>query len=174
VRAQDKYDAAIAAALASPRGEERAAVIREAWSWLGTRWIHESRVKGEGDGGGGVDCGNFPSGVFLGAGMIDDPGLFKYRHDHYKHSNQEFFRDIIERFCDRMGKIAPLPGDLVGFRFHPKNPTICHIAIALAHPTMIHSAGGPWSPDGAVELGDLIGPWARMWSGTWRLRRWAS
>jgi len=166
--AQAEYDHAVALALASPHGEERAAVVREAWEWIGTPWLHRNRIKG-----GGVDCGNLPGGVFANVGLIEAPAPFVYSHQFYMHSKEELFRDAIEEFCEPLGKVEPLPADIVALQFRSDGPTICHVGIVVAWPMIIHARGGAWSKDGQVELGGMTGPYLKKWSGTWRLRRWS-
>src|ERR1019366_8180461 len=49
MKRQDYYDRAIAAALASPHGDERARAIDQAWTWLDTPWAHENRSRNGAD-----------------------------------------------------------------------------------------------------------------------------
>ena len=160
-------DQAVAAALLCPHGEERAQVIREAFEWYGTPWCHENRNKGK-----GVDCGNYLPQPFAKFGFIEEPELFRYPHDFYKHSGRQIFRDIIERFCEPIGRLKGMPGDIWGIQFGPKTPQVCHAGFFLDFPNVIHARGGAYSSDGAVELGAMKGVMLKMWSGTWRLRRW--
>jgi len=88
------------------------------------------------------------------------------------HSDEELFRDKLEEFCVPMGKVEPLPADIIALQLRKNGPTVCHIGITVAHPQIIHARGGPHSKDGRVELGDLAGPYLKLWSGTWRLRTW--
>jgi cell wall-associated NlpC family hydrolase len=165
-------DAAVAYALTLPHGAARAAVLTEAFEWIGTPWMHRNRVKGRGDGSGGVDCGNYPGGVFANIGLIEMPPLLDYSHQFWAHSDEELFRDQLERFCERLGKVEPLPADIIALQLRDNGPTVCHIGICVRHPQFIHARGGAFSRDGHVELGDLTGPYEKMWSGTWRLREW--
>lgn len=158
---------AIAAALAAPHGEERAMVVREAISWHGTPWCHENRRKGM-----GVDCGNFLPQPFATFGFIDEPPLFKYPHDFYRHSPVEIFRDLIEKYCEPIGRRAGFPGDIWGIKFSRATPQVCHAGFFLDFPNVLHARGGAFSREGQVEFGKMTGPMMTLWSGTWRLRRW--
>ena len=153
----DRY---LQAADAAPHGKERAAVIREAWSWIHTPWLHENRVKGR-----GVDCGNYPAGVFANTGLIEPPPLYKYPHDFYMHSDAELFHEIVEQFCDRVDG-EPLPGDIAGFKVG--RPTVGHVAIVVCWPVVLHAV----RPAKEVIADDHLGPLARAFSGLWRLKRW--
>ncbi len=164
---EEQTETAVRAALACPHGDERALVVREAMSWHGTPWRHENRVKGR-----GVDCGNFLPQPFAKFGFIEEPELFKYPHDFFNHSPTEIFRDIIERYCEPIGRLAGMPGDIWGIKFTHATPQVCHSGIFLDFPTIIHARGGAYSRDGKVELGRMGGHLASLWSGTWRLRRW--
>ena len=97
-------DAHLRAALDAPHGGERAMLIREAWSWMHTPWLHENRVKGR-----GVDCGNFVAGVFANAGLIEEPPLYRYPHDFYLHDDRELFRNIVAGFCGKLPILRPRP-----------------------------------------------------------------
>jgi cell wall-associated NlpC family hydrolase len=160
-------DSAIAYALTLPHGEARAAVLHEAFEWIGTPWMHKNRVKGR-----GVDCGNYPGGVFAAVGLIDMPPLLEYSHQFWAHSDQELFRDEIEKYCIPLGRVEPEPGDIIGLKLRPLGPTICHVGVCVRYPQFIHARGGAFSKDGKVELGNLTGPYEKLWSGVWRLRRW--
>jgi cell wall-associated NlpC family hydrolase len=162
------YHDAIANALRLPFGEDRARVVHEAFDWLRTKWMHRNRTKGK-----GVDCGNFPLGVWIGAGLIPvSTELLIYNADFYLHSKEEKFRDAVEVYCDRLGVVDTMPGDLVGFQFTPGCPSICHVAIVVMDDHIIHARGGAFSKDGAVELGSLRGSYLKMFSGVWRFRQW--
>lgn len=153
------------AARAAPFGEQRAEVVRLAWSWRGTPWLHENRVKGA---AGGVDCGNFVAAVFAEAGLIEAPALMKYPHDFYMHSKEEIFRAHLDTFCLDLGLEAPtLPGDIISLRAGLQSVT--HTAIVLAWPKVIHASRS----DGGVIDADGHRGVLRNWrSGTWRLRAW--
>lgn len=173
----------IAAALAAPHGAERAKVIAEALEWNDTPWRHENREKGK-----GVDCGNYPAGVFANAGMIAAPPLYCYGR-HFYLRGEEVFRGYVANFCTEVGhreydqfgggairprgpligEQKPLPGDILGFAVG--RVTVGHVAIFLSGEDFIHSYNGRAYQK--VELGDLReASFARALSGIWRLTRW--
>lgn len=157
----------IQAALAAPHGQERAAVIREAWSWLGTPWRHECRAKRTPEGGGGVDCGNIVAGVFVNAKMIEAPPLYKYPVDFYLHSEQEIFRDIVSKFCFQTVNRTPFAADILAVRVGKLS--IGHLAIVICWPIVIHAS----RPDKGVVLAEgNAGSLMTHRSGFWRLNKW--
>lgn len=158
--------------LAQPHGEDRLKIVREAWGWQDTPWRHHSRDKGK-----AVDCGNFPAAVFHNAGLIAQPVMIDYPADFFHHSKEEIFRDQLEQFCNRMGKITPSAGDILGFQLNPTTPSVCHVGIFVEGTRMIHVRGGIASRGGTgnqghVEFGDLLGEYLTMFSGVWRLKAW--
>ncbi len=143
--------------------KERAAVVAEAMTWIGTKYHHAARVKGA-----GVDCGQLPLAVFEAVGLIPpvDPGT--YPHDWHMHQDEERYLAIVERFCDRLPDGAqPLPGDLALYRF---GRCISHGAIVIEWPVVLHSH----IEAGAVVLDDTLANQglAKRLRGCWRLRAW--
>ena len=158
------------AALGASHGQERLRVVLEAWSWMHTPYLHENRLKRDarfaGDVG-GADCGNYQGAVFAAAGLIEEPPLYKYPHDFYKHSDQEVFRDIVAGFCERVDEFPPLPADIIAVAFG--KVSIAHLALVVNWPVVIHTTRG----GGGVELDDgSQGNLSVRRSGVWRLKRW--
>jgi hypothetical protein len=162
--AQQLYDAAIKVALAAPHGEARAAVVREAWTWLDTPWVHENRRKGA-----GVDCGNLMAGIMIGAKQIEDITLIHYPHDFYNHSGDEVFRRHLEEFADKIDApgIQIYPGDILGHALG--KVTVAHTSMVMKWPVVIHAV----RKSKAVVFGDADkGVLAATLSGVWRLKAW--
>ena len=122
---------------------QRAAVVREALTWLGTPWRHAARVNGA-----GVDCGQFLIGVFAGAGLVPAFETAEYPPDWHLHRSEERYLSHVERFCGRIPG-PPLPGDLVLYRW---GRCLAHGAIVVDWPTIVHSYR-----DLGVSLDDGIG-----------------
>jgi cell wall-associated NlpC family hydrolase len=113
--------------------DERAAVVAEALTWLGTPWAHAQRVKGA-----GVDCANFVIGVYAGAGLIAafDPG--PYPRDWHIHKSEEWFLRLMPGLPAReIAEADAGPGDMVLFRI---GRVFSHAAIVLERPLGIHAA----------------------------------
>lgn len=92
---------------------QRAAVVAEAMSWLGTRYHPHGRLKGA-----GVDCANLLCRVYEIAGVVPpiDPGF--YPTGWHLHRNDEMFLDWIRKAGGRPVVCGrPKPGDLGVWRF---------------------------------------------------------
>jgi cell wall-associated NlpC family hydrolase len=117
---------------AQSEADQRAAVIAEARSWLGTPFRMGQASKGY-----GVDCGLFLAACYRAAG-IDVPiefGLF--RHDWHLHTKEERYLEAVERYTRPVE--TPESGDLVLVRTH-KNAPFSHGGIVLEWPLVIHAA----------------------------------
>lgn len=151
---------------------QRAQVVAEARSWLGTPY-----VSGQGCKGAGVDCAWILLRVYTACGMISvrDPipykaGLARLR------SGEHFYRSMIERFAVPARRAAE-PGDIVLFRVPVTAgdrvlvSRVTHGAIVEAWPRVIHA----YSPAGAVVCSNLEtdGPLAAMLDSLWTLPAWA-
>ncbi len=109
---------------------ERAAVIAEALTWVGTHYHHHARIKGV-----GVDCGMLLLEVYATVGLIPqvDPGY--YPQDWHLHRGEERYLRFVTEYCDLLQE-PPLPGDVAVFRI---GRCISHGAIVLNWPLVIHS-----------------------------------
>lgn len=114
---------------------QRAAVVAEARSWLGTPYHHEARVKGA-----GVDCAQLLIGVFAapGVALIDSLDVPRYPPDWHLHRSAERYLAIV---LEHAREIAgpPLPGDIVLWRF---GRCFSHGAIVVDWPAVIHAYVG--------------------------------
>lgn len=112
---------------------ERAAVIAEAITWIGTPYHHMGRIRGA-----GADCLTFLAESFAGAGVIPPVDLGYYaQHWHHHRSGEAYLAGIIG-YCAE-NEDAPLPADIVLWRF---GRTFSHAAIVVAWPKIIHAYAG--------------------------------
>lgn len=94
----------------SLEGYQRRHVVREAQSWVGTKYHPQGDVKGA-----GVDCGMLLVRVFVDAGLCAPFDPRPYADDWYLHRGEERYLGFI---FDRTKEVAaPLPGDVVAFRY---------------------------------------------------------
>jgi NlpC/P60 family putative phage cell wall peptidase len=122
---------------------ERARVVAEARSWLGTPYHHRAKLKGV-----GVDCAQFVLAVYANAGLIADFDTGEYPRDWHIHRSVERYMLQVLRFAVEIPIEAVQPADVVLFRF---GRAFSHGAIVTEHPQVVHSV----FKDGAVVLGDL-------------------
>jgi len=123
--------------------QQRAAVVAEAKSWLGTPWRHRGRLSGV-----GVDCAQFVLKVYANAGLIDDFDTGEYPRDWHIHRDEERFLTFVPRFAREIAENEADAGDLVIFRI---GRVYSHAAIVVGWPVGIHAAVN----EGAVVLCDL-------------------
>lgn len=126
--------------------EQRAAVVAEALSWLGTPWHHRGRVKGA-----GVDCAQFVIKAYAGAGMIEDFDTGEYPRDWHIHKTEERFLTFVPSFAAEIEAEAVREGDLILFRI---GRVFSHGAIVVqagVRRIVVHAA----IKEGAVVLADL-------------------
>ncbi len=122
--------------------EGRRRVVAEALTWLGTPWRHRAKIKGV-----GVDCGQFPLAVYVGAGLIEDFSTGAYAQDHMLHSIEERYLGIVRRLAGEITADQVKPGDLAVYKF---GRVFSHGALVIRWPQVIH----PLINAGAVVLGD--------------------
>jgi len=123
--------------------DQRAAVVAEALTWLGTPWRHRGRVKGV-----GVDCAQFVLASYAGAGVIDAFDTGDYPRDWHIHRGEERFLRFILPFVREITEAEVGPGDLVLCKI---GRVFSHGVIVTAWPQGIHAAVN----EGAVVLCDL-------------------
>ncbi len=115
--------------------QQRAAVVAEARTWLGTPYHHEGRVKGV-----GVDCLQLLAGVFSApsVGLIEKPLIPHYPWDWHLHRDAERYMEGLTRYTREI-EAPPHPGDIVLFRF---GRCFSHGGIVVKWPTIIHAYVG--------------------------------
>jgi cell wall-associated NlpC family hydrolase len=143
--------------------DERAAVIAEARTWLGTPWHHAARVKRA-----GVDCGQLLAAIFEACGLIEPEEIAAYPKDFHLHSNEEMFLGYVERHFKHIDAPA-LPGDLALWRY---GHVISHAGIVIEWPNVLHAyyVRGAVVEDDVTAVAELADP--KRYQGLWRLRRW--
>jgi len=143
---------------------ERALVVMEARSWIGTPYHVGAKIKSV-----GVDCAQLLVAVYESLGLVEDVQLAPYNAGWFLHHSDELFLAGIAAYCHRVGGImAPqLPGDILLFRY----------GRAVSHGGIIASAGSVVHAErrtGVVTL-EECGPGSAM-SGkldsVWRINRW--
>lgn len=110
--------------------EQRAAVVAEARTWLGTPYHHEACVKGA-----GVDCGMLLRAVYIATGVMPKFEVESYPRDWHLHRGEERYLSYVLQYADEIDS-PPLPGDLVVWRF---GRSFAHGAIAVQWPSIIHA-----------------------------------
>ena len=107
---------------------ERAAVVNEAMTWVGTPYHHQAALKRV-----GVDCGNMVHEIFIGTGIIERKPLPYYPRDFHLHRDVEWFNGLISDRCVETTKT--LPGNIIMYRY---GRIIAHAAIIIEWPKIIH------------------------------------
>lgn len=118
--------------------EQRAAIVREALSWLGTPYAHHGRLKGV-----GVDCLMLLAEVYERTGFAAhvEPGV--YPHDWHLHRDEERYSQGLASYLRQLGEgEQPGLGDIGLFRF---GRTFSHSGIVVEpgpQPQLIHAFNG--------------------------------
>lgn len=109
---------------------ERAAVIREAKTWLRTPYHPGAHIKGA-----GIDCGWLMKEVFERLGLIEhvEPGY--YPPDFALHSDSASYQTFVERFAAPVQE--PTPGDVVMFKW---GHSYSHGGIIIDWPNIVHAS----------------------------------
>lgn len=90
--------------------KQRAAIVAEARSWIGTRYHNCADVKGA-----GVDCGMLLVRVFVDSGLCAPFDPRPYPPDWHLHRSEEKYLGFV---FDRTHEVeTPQPGDVAVFRF---------------------------------------------------------
>lgn len=121
--------------------EERAAVVAEAQSWIGTPYISNGATKGS-----GTDCAMLLIAVYSAVGLIPVFDPRPYSPQWHVHRNEEKYMEYVLRYAKEIDG-PPLPGDLVMFKIAK---LFAHGAIVTKWPYVIHALG-----NGAVVPEDL-------------------
>lgn len=116
--------------------QERAAIVAEAISWVGTRYHHMGRVKKTTLGTGGTDCAQLLYCVYRNVGLIDEIPLEYYPPDwHLNRSVERYMNEVMKHACETE---TPLPGDVVLYRM---GRAYAHGAIVVdpGWPSIVHA-----------------------------------
>jgi cell wall-associated NlpC family hydrolase len=111
-------------------GDQRAAVVTEARSWLRTPYHHAAQVKGA-----GVDCAMLPAAVYRAAGLIPDFPVDRYPQDWHLNRSIERYLETVTRFATEVPEPTG-PGDFVLYRW---GRCFAHGAIIIDWPVIIHA-----------------------------------
>jgi cell wall-associated NlpC family hydrolase len=142
-------------------GEQQARVVAAAWSWLGTPFHHDARMKGV-----GVDCGNLLIAVYLEAGVLREAPQYAPPPPgwHLHHADERYLR-LIARYCRRVG-MPWEPGDVLVFRGR-RWPSAGHAGLYVGNGMVIHAiAGGgveAWPLSSSLMAATLDSGW--RWAG---------
>jgi NlpC/P60 family putative phage cell wall peptidase len=111
---------------------QRAAVVAEAETWLGTPYHEKARVKGA---GGGVDCATLLLEVFSRAGVVAN-AFPDYAPRWHLHRREEIYLDWIEKYANPIEAGQIEPADLLVWRY---GFTFSHGGIYVGNGEVIHS-----------------------------------
>ena len=117
---------------------QRANVIAEALTWMGTPFMDHQRVKHV-----GVDCLGFILEVFRECGLLKDADVPEHAAQFALHRYDEIYIDNLKKVMDEID--SPVPGDLAVYH---RCRVYAHTAIVISWPTSIIFA----SPTGGVTL----------------------
>jgi NlpC/P60 family putative phage cell wall peptidase len=118
---------------------DRAAIVAEARSWIGTPYHLGARVKGA-----GCDCATLIAEVLIACGLADREGLGVYSQDWFFHtSNERYLMGLLRHAAKTVeavahGSAGALPGDIVLTRL-ARSKVYNHGAIVTAWPKVIHA-----------------------------------
>ena len=146
--------------------EERAAVVAEAMTWMGTKYHHHARIKGV-----GVDCANLPAAVYEAVGLV--PHIQpEYSAQWFEHRDEELFLAFVLPYATETTRELIQPGDFAIWRF---GRTYAHGGIVIEPPLMLHAS----APNGCVHLADMdrdddFGTRPRRFFTLWGSKSWAA
>jgi NlpC/P60 family putative phage cell wall peptidase len=135
---------------------DKSLLVAEAYTWLGTPYHHQQRLKGV-----GVDCAQLIAGIAEGAGLMENVITpMDYSAEWNYHNAEEKMLGYIEALgCTRTEH--PEPGDIVAFKIGLAHG---HLGILVSPNEFIHAyleASEKGSESGKVSKMYLNGAWAR-------------
>jgi len=110
--------------------EQRAAIVAEAISWIGTPYHSHARLKGV-----GVDCAQLPAAVYHAVGLAPEITP-EYPPDWMLHRDEETFLSYVLPHAQEITADQALPGDLIIWRY---GRTYSHSAIIIDLPEVVHA-----------------------------------
>ncbi|MFG1301695.1 NlpC/P60 family protein [Xanthobacter sp. V3C-3] len=128
---------------------DRAAILAEARSWIGTPYLHRASLKGH-----GADCLGLVRGVWRALVGPEPEPLPPYAPDWAEAGRRETLADTAHRCLVAIAPDAAQPGDVLLFRFRAHLPAK-HAAILSEGGRMIHAY------DGASVCETHLSPWWR-------------
>lgn len=141
--------------------EQRAAVISEARSWIGTPFRDNAAIKGA-----GVDCAQLCARVYAAAGIMDAFPVPHYSPQWFLHRDEEVFLDNVLTVAREVAEHDVRPGDMALFKI---GRLFAHGSIVVGWPDRIihaHKQSGMVLESRAFD-GDLWGRPVR-WFSPWR------
>jgi cell wall-associated NlpC family hydrolase len=117
--------------------EERDAVVVEALSWVGTRYVHQSRLKLIGG-----DC-TFFAKVYEKLGFVPEVPIPGYSPQAHLHRAAAIYEDLVGKYARRIDESQARRGDIVLYKF----------GYAFSHGAVLIEE--PWSPLVRIVHGDL-------------------
>jgi cell wall-associated NlpC family hydrolase len=121
---------------------QRAAVVAEAKTWLGTPFRDQSDVKGA-----GVDCAMLLLRSFVDTGMVPALDPRPYAPQWHLHRSEERFLGIIGRLGAEVRR-KPIPGDVIVYRF---GRCFSHGALVIDPKHVLHA----WYLEGRVTISPM-------------------
>lgn len=109
------------------------AIVKEAYTWLGTPHINQAKVKGR-----GVDCGMLLIACLEGAGVIkkDSIEIPPYSNEWHLHHGDEWFLNVVEAHCKEVPLADIQPGDFLLYQF---GRCVSHGAVYVGNGRVIHA-----------------------------------
>lgn len=143
---------------------ERAAVVAEAHTWIGTPYHVGAKLKRV-----GVDCAQLLVAVYEQLSLVEDVRLEPYNTQWFLHKTEELFLAGIASYCYRAGGFLTTvePGDILLYRY---GRAVSHGAIAVTPTSVVHAV----RQLGRVTL-EESGPTAPLFArldSVWRINRW--
>jgi NlpC/P60 family putative phage cell wall peptidase len=114
----------------------REAIVLSARGWIGTPYLHQASVRGE-----GCDCLGLVRGVWRELFGAEPEQTGAYTPDWAEASRQERLAGAGFRYLVHIGVQEFEAGDVLLFRWRPNVPAK-HCAIATSRQTMIHAHDG--------------------------------
>jgi len=122
--------------------EQRAAIVTETKTWLGTPYRGWSCVKGH-----GADCGQLIYGVYRACGLVPEMQLPRdYSLQVSLHRASTEYVDLVARYFREIPEADVQPGDLVIYKL---GHAFAHGAIVIEWPRYIVQAEGRHGVSGA-------------------------
>jgi cell wall-associated NlpC family hydrolase len=135
--------------------EQRARVVAEARTWIGTPYHHHADLKGV-----GVDCAMILVRVYSTCGIIPAIDPRPYPTQWHLHQSEERYLGWVCQFGWEI-EGPPQPGDLAVFRF---GRCYAHSGIVVDWPTLIHAWHQSGCEYGSADDGRLAGRPVRFFS----------
>lgn len=114
------------------QAELRVAIVREAYEWLGTRYVNCGAIKGL---NGAVDCAMLLCRVFQAVGIVPaDYDPRPYNPNWHLHQNEKRYLAGLEKYAHQIR--SPGMGDIAMYRF---GRHASHGAILVSDDLLIHA-----------------------------------